>query len=117
MLTKIKKCIEYLINPKYVVMKGIQIDNRAIMFIGARPTAPYDKKREIEIHGYVSEDTQKLKISFENQKYQTYWKSNKYKTIYTFRELMFWVRLVGANGYKTVQYNKLKFKWEKINAN
>jgi len=92
-------------------MKGIQIENRAIMFLGARPIPPKDRKREIETHGYVDEGYQKLKISFENQKY-TYWRSSRYKIIWTFKDLIRWRRMLPKDDSRCLE--KVKGQWQKI---
>ena len=115
MIAKLIKCIkhylEYKSNPRYVIMQGIQIDNRAIMFLGARPCEPKDRRRELDIHGYVDESAQRLKISFENQEL-TYWKSNRYKIIWTFKELMYWRRMLPNNNSKCLE--KTNGKWHTI---
>jgi len=102
MIDKIKKLINYYLSPKYRIMKGIQIDNRAIMFIGAYPIEPRDTVEEIRIHGYVDDSFQKLKISFKNQT-ATYYKSNQYKTIWTFRELLKWRRLLPRDDSRVLE--------------
>lgn len=112
MFNKIKYIFNYLINPKYRIMKGMHIENRAIMFLGAYPIKPRDTKDELRIHGYIDESYQKLKISFKNQKY-TYYKSNKYKTIWTFRELLKWRRLLPKDDSVCLE-KTLLHGWSKI---
>ena len=110
-MINIFKCIEYYRNPKYRIMKGIQIQNRAIMFLGANPRPPKDKARLIETHGYVDDSIQSLKISFKNQN-DTYWKSNMYCRIWTFKGLIKWARILPKNGNAVLE---LKYgKWNKI---
>ena len=100
-----------IVNPKYRIMKGIQIGNRSIFFIGAYPIPPRDTKTEIEIHGYIDKNAQSMKISFNNQPL-TYWKSGIYRRIYTFKQLLRWRRLLPHTG--SVVLEKRFHKWDRI---
>lgn len=104
---------KYWINPKYRIMNGIRIENRAIMFLGADPIEPLDTKTEMKIHGYVDENYQKSKISFKNQKY-TYYKSNKYCTIWTFKQLIKWRRLLPKDDSRCLKQNTITRQWQTI---
>jgi len=111
LIDRIKKLYNYYKNPKYMIMKGIQINNRAIMFLGATPISPRDREEEMKTHGYIDESYQKLKISFKNQKY-TYYKSNVHKVIWTFKELIRWRRMLPKNDSRCLEYRNLK--WQNI---
>ena len=93
-------------------MKGLQIENRAIMFLGARPITPRDTRDEIETHGYVDEGYQKRKVSFKNQK-ATYWKSNMYCRIWTFKGLIKWARKLPGGESRCLEY-KVPSGWSVI---
>lgn len=80
-------------NPKYLVMKGIQVEDRFIAFLGANPV-------------YGESEFGVKTVTFSNQKYE-YWASNTYKRIYTMRELYFWRRLLGS-GTKVITKRKKK---------
>ena len=108
MLNKLINLYSYWKNPKYRLMKGIKIGNRSIMFIGANPIEPRDTTKELKIHGYIDEKHQNRKISFKNQT-ETYWKSNKVKAIWNFKELMYFRRIIGT-GYKCLEYRKGKWR-------
>lgn len=62
-------------------MKGLGIDGRFIAFIGAHP--------EIKINEYGNKE-----VSFSNRRCNYYY-GNVYKKIYTFKDLIFWRRLLG----------------------
>jgi len=112
MIKWIIRLLKYVYNPRYVIMQGVRIDNRAIMLLGARPCEPKDTKDEMRIHGYIDKEAQRLKISFENQDY-TYWKSNRYKIIWTFKELIFWRKMLPSGNSKCLE--KTPFgKWHTI---
>ena len=97
MLSKLKKIFDYYKNPKYRIMKGVRIDNRALLFLAACPITPRNLQEEYKIHGYCDEDFhRKHYISFKNQKF-TYSKSNMLCVIWTFRNLLKWARLLKTN--------------------
>jgi len=103
LVSNIIKLYKYWMNPKYRIMKGVCIYYRCILFIGVTPIVPKDIKREYKIHGYCDEDFYKRHyISFKNQDY-TYSKSNKLCTIWTFKQLIKWRRLLPKNGYKCLE--------------
>ena len=113
MVSKVIKAFKYYKNPKYRVMKGLCINSRCVLFIGAYPTFPYKGKREeIKTQGYYDEDFLKSLVEFKNQKY-TYYKSNKVITIWTFRQLLKWRRLLPREGHRILE--KRNNKWYKIN--
>ena len=86
--------IDYYLNPKYVVMKGIGIDNRAIMFLGVTSWRGKD--------GYGNKV-----IKFKNQKYEYYY--NKiYIRIWTIKQLKHWRKMIGVD---TRCLEKRKGKW------
>jgi len=75
-------------------MKVLCYNNECILFIGAYPTYPNRYKNEqLKLYGYCDEDSLKHLIEFENQDL-TYLKSNKVCTIWTFRQLLKWRRLL-----------------------
>ncbi len=73
--------IDYLLHPKYVVMRGIKIENRMIMFIGSHPV--------------FSETLSGDKILRFSNNNAVFYKKNIYKRIWTYRELIKWRRLIG----------------------
>ena len=73
--------IDYWLHPKYVVMRGVKIDNRMIMFIGAHPVFSKD-----EYGNKV--------VSFSNVN-SAYYAKAIHKRIWTFGELRKWRRLIG----------------------
>lgn len=73
----------YYFRPKYVVMKGLQIENRAIMFIGAHPK-------------WASDDYGNAVVRFKNCKYE-YCRGKVYRRIWTMRGLRKWRKLVGPD--------------------
>lgn len=90
MLNDLLCFFRYYRNPRYVVMKGLSIENRALMFVGANPTFKKDE--------YGSSV-----VTFTNHDLE-YYPSNIYKRIWTFKELMRWRRLLGK-GPRCVQCN------------
>ena len=108
MIDKIKKSYNYYKNPKYRIMQGIKIDNRAVMFLGANPIKPLDTSEQLKTFGYIDKEIQEMKISFKNQKF-TYWKSKMYCRIWTFKQLIKWARLVGGKGSKVLEYKNNKW--------
>jgi len=114
MIDKIKNIYEYYKNPKYRIMKGVCINNRCVLFMGAYPIKPKDIAKSYKIHGYCDEDFyNKHYISFENQNY-TYSKSNRLCTIWTFRQLIKWRRILPRHGFETLEHNRLTNKWNNI---
>jgi len=73
--------IDYWLHPKYVVMRGIKIENRMIMFIGSNPV--------------FSETLSGDKILRFSNNSAAFYKDNIYKRIWTYRELIKWRRLIG----------------------
>lgn len=111
LIDKIKNNMSYYKNPRYIIIKGVGNGNRRIFILGARPlTISHQYYKMVEIHGYDTDDH--LRMSFQNQDDMTWFKSNKYKTIWTFKELIFWRRLLPNNGFKCLEYKK--GKWCKI---
>ena len=53
MIDKINKSYNYYKNPKYRIMQGIKIDNRAVMFLGANPIKPLDTSEQLKTFGYI----------------------------------------------------------------
>ena len=76
MINRARECFKKLLYPKYVIMKGVQIENRAIMFLGIDTELVYDD------YGYPE-------LKFSNMK-ANYYRNNIYKRIYTFKELLTW---------------------------
>ena len=112
MISKIKDIYNYWKNPKYMVMKGVCIDDRCVLFIGAYPTCPHKyKDKEIKIQGYCDEAYLKFLVEFKNQEF-TYYKSNKLCTIWTFKELIKWRRLLPKEGYTVLE--KKDKEWQHI---
>jgi len=91
--------IEYYFKPKYVVMKGIGIDNRAIMFLG-------------NVKQYGSDSYGNKTIKFKNQKYEYYY-SNIHERIWSSKRLKHWRRLIGDD---TKCLQKIKGEWVGIDA-
>jgi len=91
--------IKKLLYPKYVIMKGIQIDNRAIMFLGINTKLTKEKLYNHNV------------LEFSNHSSQ-YYTSNIYKRIYTFKQLLKWYRLLGKKDSKCLEYKS--FKWQHI---
>ena len=81
-------------------MKGIQIDNRAIMFLGIDTELGKEKYYGSSI----------LKFSNMTSKY---YPSNIHKRIYTFKQLLKWRRLLNRTNSECLEYRN--FKWQKIN--
>jgi hypothetical protein len=81
----------YFFRPKYVVMHGVRIENRTIMFIGAHPQC----KDGI--------------VTFSNRG-DAYYASNTHKVIWTHRELHKWRRLIGKD---TRCLKREFFKWSR----
>jgi len=73
--------IDYWLHPKYVVMRGVKIENRMIMFIGANPVF------------FETLSGDKI-LRFSNNR-SAFYKGNIYKRIWTYRELIKWRRLIG----------------------
>lgn len=96
MVECIKKFINYYKKPKYIIMKGIQIQNRAILFIGV--DADFSREHEVK---------------FSNHK-QPYWRSNILKRIWTFKELLEWRRKLPENSSRCLAQNIITRKWENI---
>ena len=114
LILKIKKVILYYKNPKYVIIKGVSNGNRAIMVLGARPLKKsHQVDKDIRTHGYATDIVLNHTISYENQKDLSWYKSNIYLTIWSFKELLYWRRLLPNNGYKCLEYKN--GKWNKIN--
>jgi len=80
--------IDYWFHPKYVIMRGVQMDDRAIMFIGANPVI-------------TTSDCGNKMVAFSNHDNQ-YYMSAMYKRIWTFKELLKVRRLVGK-GFKCLR--------------
>jgi hypothetical protein len=89
--------IRYYFRPRYVVMKGLQIDNRAFMFIGARAT-------------FLKDEYGNSIMSFSNNEHQ-YYTDRIYKRIWTFKQLMKWRRLLGKE-MKVVEHRN--FRWQEL---
>jgi len=89
--------IKYYFRPKYVVMKGVQIENRAIMYIGAHPE-------------FKKDDHGNSVVNFKNCKHE-YYASNIYLRIWTFKSLLKWRRLTGRG---TRVLSKNCFKWQRV---
>ena len=70
--------------PKYVIMKGAHVGNRALLFMGANPK-------------YKVDDYGNTLISFSNTGDDWYYESRIYIKIYTRRKLIKWRRLLGKN--------------------
>lgn len=83
--------LKYYLKPRYVIMKGISIEDRAIMFIGAHPKF---EKNNIG---------QRL-VTFKNRR-NKYYASNIYKRIWTLKSLIKWRRLIGKNNKCIVRKN------------
>lgn len=102
---KLKPIFNNYTNPKYRIMKGIQIENRCIMYLGAHPIKPRDGQSKSTIY-----------ISFKNKK-GIYLRSNTYKKIHTFKQLIRWVRLLSDGNRcfnsKCLEYKN--FEWNQIN--
>ena len=79
----ILKIIKYWFKPKCVVMKGIQINNVALMFIGYNPQ-------------YSTDDFGVKTVKFSNHKSEFY-VSNIYRRIWTLKSLCKWRRLIGKD--------------------
>ena len=73
--------IDYWLHPKYVVMRGIKIEKRMIMFIGAHPVCAETLSGD-KILRFSNNDA-------------TFYKDNIYKRIWTYRDLIKWRRLIG----------------------
>jgi hypothetical protein len=80
-----------------VVMKGLQMGNRAIMYIGAHPE-------------FKKDDYGNSVVSFKNCKNE-YYSSNIYRRIWTFKQLLRWRRLVGVD---TKCLARSYFKWRRV---
>ncbi len=89
--------LRYYFRPRYVVMKGIQVENRAIMYIGANPK-------------FKKDDFGNTVVSFSNCTSE-YFASNIYCGIWTFKSLLKWRRLIGGN---TKCLARHYFKWHRV---
>lgn len=87
--------IKYYFRPRYVVMKGLQIDNRRVMFIGA-------------VQAFSKDDYGNSVMNFKNSPHR-YYADKIYKRIWTFRQLMKWRRLLGS---KTTVVKYELFRWK-----
>lgn len=88
-----------LFAPKYVVMKGIQIENRAAMFLGINPVFSYD-----DYFGWV--------VNFSNKK-GSYYPDKIHTIIWTRRSLRKWRKLLSKNGDTSILAREF-FVWSKI---
>jgi len=82
--------------PKYLIMKGIQIDNRTIMFIGAHPK-------------YAVDDYGNKILTFSNTDTTAYYASNIHARIYTLKGLRKWRKLIGRRNQRCL--SKVFFSW------
>jgi len=89
--------IDYYIHPKYVVMRGIEIDNRAIMFLGANPV-------------FTKDEYGNKVMRFSNCKYE-YYKDRIHTRIWSFKGLINWRRMVGSD---TKFLQKVSGKWIRL---
>ena len=87
--------IDYWLHPKYVVMRGIKIENRMIMYIGANPV-------------YSKDDHGNKTVSFSNCDFN-YYATNIYKRIWTLKELIKWRRLIGKTS-RCLRKNTFSFE-------
>ena len=94
----INKILCLLFAPKYVVMRGVQIENRALMFLGVNPAFSHDPN-----FGWV--------VTFSN-KGRSYYADSIYKIIWSRKSLMKWRKLLGKRG-SAVLAREL-FVWNKI---
>ena len=88
--------LDYYRKPKYVVMKGISVGNRSIMYIGANPTFRVD-------------DYGNRVVTFSNCKHE-YYASNIYRRVWTKKALIKWRRLIGDDTRCLV---KTGLKWQR----
>ena len=82
--------------PKYIVMQGIAINNRILLFIRHNPI--YSK----DLYG------NKI-ITFDGDK-NTYYADNIYRRIRTMKQLIFWSRLLGKSRFSVVEKIGRRFK-------
>jgi len=93
--------IEYFFRPKYVIMRGAHIDNRALLFIGS--SAIYIREDNI---GYV--EFRNMNNIF-NKPYR-YYSSNIYKKIYSRKELKKWRKLLGDRHEAVLEYRCMDWR-------
>jgi len=94
----INKLLCLLFAPKYVIMKGVQIENRALMFLGINPVFSHDKS-----FGWI--------VTFSNID-QSYYADNIYKIIWSRKSLRKWQKLLGRYGSAVLA--REFFIWSKI---
>lgn len=87
----IKKLINYYKYPKYVVMRGIKIDDRALYFLGKNAV------QSLEYAGAWSLVTNDQTGNRNWLRTYEYFKSNKYKRIWTMKQLRGVRRKLGKN--------------------
>ena len=70
------------VRPKYLVMRGVRVGNRMILFIGSHPE-------------YSRDEYGNKVVRFSNRSGE-YYQSNIYRKIRTFKQLIKWYRLIGS---------------------
>ena len=110
---KLAKAIEYYKNPRYVIIKGVTNDNRAIMSLCARPVyPPHIYQESITIYGYCCDSVLDSYVSYKNQKKLSWHKDKVYKKIWTFKELRKWRKMLPPTGFRCLE--KINIKWKNI---
>ena len=98
--------LRYFHKPRYVIMKGICVEDRCLLYLGVN--AEYSK-----------DDYNNTLVSFSNRKQiyggerYFYYSNRLYKRIWTFKQLIRWRRLLGKSGEAVLRKTKLN-GWEKL---
>ena len=88
--------IKYLLKPKYIVMRGAYIYNRGVFFI-IKPD--YEKSEPYVLYDKISK--------------QSFYISNIFKKLYTFKQLMYYGRFLAPSRVKSLTWTVLKFDSKK----
>lgn len=80
LISNIKKYFQYKKNPKYVILRGVHIENRILLWLAKNPEIV-----ETEEFGTV---LQAEVLDFGAWKTEQYWRKKPYKIIWTYKELI-----------------------------
>ena len=87
------KILEKFINPKYIIVKGVHINDRAVLSL-------------IKVD-YSYEDRYTIKDELSGK---CFYKDNIWKSIFTFKELMYYGRYLSYYKTKPIRFSTLRLK-------